>query len=139
MNTKIEEGEEFGSTPVIIPDPEKIVVTRHPGLVEFLVSRGVVGADVQVIEHATADQVRGKHVFGVLPLHLAREAACVTEIPLNIPQELRGKELSVEQVRQFAGEPWTYAVHGEVGVVPPTPTLTLEQAKNLLRYYSISL
>ena len=131
---EIEFGGDFESAKIVAhvkieapdPEPESVIVTRHPALVEFLVSRELVGTDVPVIEHATADQVRGKHVFGVLPMHLAREAACVTEIPMNIPQELRGQELTVEQVYKFAGEPWTYTVHGE--------TLTLGQAFRLLRY-----
>lgn len=87
-----------------------VVVTRHPALVEYLTELGVVPAGTEVVTHATAEQVRGRHVFGVLPLHLAAEAASVTEVPLHVPAELRGVELTLEQVRQFAGPLAEYKV-----------------------------
>lgn len=87
-----------------------LIVTRHPGLVTYLRARGLAPLDCEVVEHATADLVRGKHVIGVLPLWLAVEAETVTEIPMSIPPELRGVELTAEQTAEFAGEPRTYAV-----------------------------
>lgn len=87
-----------------------VVVTRHPALVEYLTELGVVPAGTEVVAHATAEQVRGRHVFGVLPLHLAAEAASVTEVTLHVPAELRGVELTLEQVRQFAGPLVEYKV-----------------------------
>lgn len=91
-------------------NPPVVVVTRHPALVEYLVSLGVVPADVEVVAHATAEQVRGRHVFGVLPLYLAAEARRVTEVPLHVPAELRGVELTLAQVRRFAGPLTSYVV-----------------------------
>ncbi|CAM3513804.1 hypothetical protein DESA109040_14995 [Deinococcus saxicola] len=49
-------------------------------------------------------------VSGVLPLHLAALASTVTEVPLNLLAELRGVELTLEQVRQFAGTEKMYRV-----------------------------
>lgn len=91
-------------------DSRPVVVTRHPALVEYLTELGVVPAGTEVVTHATAEQVRGRHVFGVLPLHLAAEAASVTEVTLRVPAELRGVELTLEQVRQFAGPLVEYKV-----------------------------
>ena len=91
-------------------DARPVVVTRHPALVEYLTELGVVPAGTEVVAHATAEQVRGRHVFGVLPLHLAAEAASVTEVTLHVPAELRGVELTLEQVRQFAGPLVEYKV-----------------------------
>ena len=88
-------------------EPECLVVTRHQALVEYLRELNLVPAGVRVISHAAADDVRNAHVYGVLPLHLAAEAERVTEVTLNLPAELRGQELNLEQVRQFAGEPVT--------------------------------
>lgn len=90
----------------------QVVVTRHPALVEYLREEGVIDETTEIIEHASPDDVRGRHVIGVLPHHLSAsaEAASVTEVPLNLPPELRGQELTVEQVRQYAGEPSTYVV-----------------------------
>lgn len=89
------------------------VVTRHGGLVEYLVEEGIVEAGVDVLAHATPENVEGRHVVGVLPLHLAACAETLTEIPLRLPPELRGTELTVEQVRAFAGPAVTYSVTRE--------------------------
>jgi putative CRISPR-associated protein (TIGR02620 family) len=90
-----------------------IVVTRHKALVDFLIETGMVTAETPVLSHVNASEVTGKHVIGVLPMHLAALAATVTEIPLDIPAELRGKELDLEQVRNFAGDPVKYSVRKE--------------------------
>ena len=87
-----------------------LVVTRHPALVAYLVEEGVVPAETKVLSHVTMDDVAGQDVVGVLPLHLAWACASVTEVPLDLPPELRGVELTLEQVRRFAGEPRTYKV-----------------------------
>lgn len=89
---------------------EQIIVTRHPALVEYLIEKGLVEADTPVHSHVSEETVRGKHVFGVLPAFLAVEAGKITEIPLKLSPEDRGKELSVERMREVAGEPWTYKV-----------------------------
>lgn len=75
-----------------------IIVSRHPAAVEFIArelggdltsdglfvfvgdDRGNRLYDVPVLTSATADDVRGKHVYGNLPLHLAALAAEVTVI-----------------------------------------------------------
>ncbi len=90
-----------------------LVVTRHPALFQYLVEEGIIPSDARLLEHATADDVRGKHVIGVLPLQFAAEAASITTIPLNITPELRGVELSVEQVRRIAGAPQLFIEYNE--------------------------
>ena len=87
-----------------------IVVTRHPALVALLRERGIISDDVTVIAHATPDQVRGQHVIGVMPLSLAALAASVTEVPLALTPDDRGRELDITRLRQIAGEPVTYRV-----------------------------
>lgn len=93
---------------------EKIVVTRHEGLVAYLREIGLIDASTPVVAHASIETVVGKHVIGVLPLSLAAAATRVTEIPMALPQELRGKELSLEDMRRFAGAPVTYVVRMEL-------------------------
>lgn len=87
-----------------------IVVTRHTALVELLRRRGVLSSAARVIPHATAEDVRGQEIVGVLPLALAALAASVTEIPLSIPEEWRGRELTLEELESIAGAPVTYRV-----------------------------
>lgn len=88
-----------------------IVVTRHSSLVTYLKELNLVPSNVDVLAHVdNPAQILGRRVFGVLPLNLARFASQVVEIPLAMPAELRGKELTLEQMRQFAQEPLTFQV-----------------------------
>lgn len=88
----------------------KVVVTRHEALVEYLKEINLVSDGVEVISHATPEAVTGKDVIGVLPLRLVALAKSITEVPLALPAELRGCELTIEQVRKYAGEPVIYSV-----------------------------
>lgn len=87
-----------------------IVVTRHQALVDYLVEIGLISHDTPVLSHVSADDVRGRHVIGVLPLHLAALADRVTEVPLALTPADRGKELALERIREIAGTPTTYVV-----------------------------
>jgi putative CRISPR-associated protein (TIGR02620 family) len=84
-----------------------VIITRHAGLENFLASLGITGT---VISHATEEDVTGKQVVGVLPLHLAERAASVTSVDMQLPAELRGVELSEEQVRRHFVGLTTYKV-----------------------------
>lgn len=78
---------------------EKIIVARHMGLVEWLRLHGIEES-VPVISHvADPDDIKGKHVYGVLPLSLAAECGLITEVsmPLLRPDQ-RGKELTPEEM-----------------------------------------
>lgn len=74
---------------------EKVIVTRHTALVDFLREQGIEG---DVVSHASEETVKGKHVFGVLPMRLAALCGRFTEVTLQIPAELRGKELSLQDI-----------------------------------------
>ena len=87
--------EEGKPLPKAAVDP--VIVTRHAGLVAWLAWRGVTG---EVIAHVTSpDQVAGRVVYGVLPLHLAAEAEEVVVVDMpRLPAELRGVDLTPEQM-----------------------------------------
>ncbi len=87
-----------------------IVITRHQGLVDYLLEEEIISPQTQVVAHATPELVRGKNVLGVLPHNLSCLCRTFTEIPLALPQELRGKELTKETIRKYAGKPTTYVV-----------------------------
>ena len=87
-----------------------IITTRHPALVQLLSERGIITGDEAVMAHATPDDVMGRHVVGVLPLSLAALAASVTEVPLALAPEDRGRELGIERLREVAGDAVTYVV-----------------------------
>ena len=65
---------------------------------------------VDVLTHATIEDVRGKHVFGVLPMRLAAEAGLLTEVSLTVPAAWRGQELTLEQIKSCSPTLTTYEV-----------------------------
>jgi len=79
---------------------EYVIVTRHQGLVEVLSSMGITG---KVIPHATLEDVKGKTVIGVLPMHLASQTLMFGEITLTLTAEQRGKELTAAEVKAAMG------------------------------------
>lgn len=99
-----------------------VMISRYPALEQFARECGYIDEHTRVIERASMADVRGKHVLGVLPLHMAAKAKSISEIPL------RGVKLSeattVEQLQAAAGEPKTYMppsigwspVNTEIGV-----------------------
>ena len=95
---------------MLYPLSNPLIVTRHKALVSVLESDFGL-TDMEVIEHATAELVRDRHVIGILPIHLAAETKTFTTLSLNTPIELRGVELTEEQIRQYMGELVTYKVN----------------------------
>ena len=87
-----------------------IVVTRHRALLSYLSSINMTTKDTVVISHASPADITGKDVAGVLPHSLSCLTNSFTEIPLNIPFEMRGKELSLEDIRKYAGDAVTYKI-----------------------------
>ena len=75
-----------------------LIVTRHQGLVDLAYRMGLATDGCPVLAHATAEDVRGKTVLGVLPLHLAAEARAVVSIDLDLPRHLRGGDLTAEEM-----------------------------------------
>lgn len=79
------------------------VVTRHPGAVQWLTEH-LQSSDVRVLAHLDAMDFRnGDIVCGVLPIAwAARICAAGAEahvMSMDVPPELRGHELDVEQLK----------------------------------------
>lgn len=89
---------------------EIVIITRHPGLVEVLHELAPETVGCPILDRAVPEEIAGKHVYGVLPLTLACLASKVTNVTLNVPQELRGTELTADQVRQYMTELETFVV-----------------------------
>lgn len=87
---------------------ERILIARHQALADFLTQHGIKFN--KVIEHATAEDVKGKDVYGVLPLHLAALTNTITSVDLNLPAEMRGKELTIADVGEYFNSLTTYKV-----------------------------
>lgn len=89
----------------------KLVVTRHQSLVEYLLEIGIIAeGEYELVTHASPDNVTGRHVVGVLPHSLSCLTETFTEVPLVLPAELRGKELTIEDMRMYSKPPVTYKV-----------------------------
>ncbi len=87
------------------------VITRHKALLAYLLDKDIIKeGEYKLIEHADYKDVEGQDVIGVLPLQLASYAKSVTEVPLKLTPEMRGKELTFEEVEKVAQEPVQYIV-----------------------------
>lgn len=94
-----------------------LIVTRHPALVDLLRERFPDLGEVTVLTHVEDPEVlRGKVVFGVLPLHLASLCREVVEVPLALTPEDRGVELSLDRLREVAGPTRRFVVLDEAAV-----------------------
>jgi CRISPR-associated protein Csx16 len=78
-------------------------VSRHRGAVEWVARRGIE-VDEEV-DHLDVDRVQGGDtVIGTLPVHLAakvcKKGARYLHLSIDIPPELRGREMSVEDMQR---------------------------------------
>lgn len=86
-----------------------VICTRHAGLLLWLKEHGIEGK--VITNNATIEDVKGNHVFGILPLWLAAEAEDVTEVSMpDLPFEMRGKEYSPAQMDIWGAHMVTYIV-----------------------------
>lgn len=98
-------------------EKETIIVSRHPAAVEFIRCEAGLGEDVPVLASVTADDVRGKRVYGNLPLHLAAVASrsgeyWALEFDGAAP---RGAEYTLDDMRAAGAKLVRYRVFTEEG------------------------
>ena len=87
------------------------VITRHKALLAYLLDKDIIKeGEYKLIEHADYKDVEGQDVIGVLPLQLSAYAKSIIEVPLKLTPEMRGKELTFEEVEKVAQEPVQYIV-----------------------------
>jgi hypothetical protein len=86
-----------------------VIVSRHPAAIEFIRDAVALPTDTPVIESATADDVRGRVVYGNLPLHLAAHAAQVVAVEFSGAPP-RGQEYDVAAMRAAGARLARYAV-----------------------------
>ena len=98
-------------TEKLIIRKKQLIVTRHKSLVSYLLDKNIIKeGEYKLIEHADYKDVEGQNVIGVLPLQLASYAKSITEVPLKLTPEMRGKELTFDEVEKVAEEPVQYIV-----------------------------
>lgn len=82
--------------------PSTWIVSRHAGALEWLRSQGIEG---EAVAHLRPELVQpGDRVVGTLPLQmvaaLCARGASYLHLSLDVPAELRGRELSAAQMAQ---------------------------------------
>lgn len=95
-------------TPQVVKNA--LVITRHPALIEYIKEIGLVDGTAEIVAHASPELVRDRDVIGVLPHSLSVLTNTFTEVPMVLPAELRGQELSIDDMHKYSGEPVTYIV-----------------------------
>lgn len=93
--------------------PEKVVVTRHKCIMQYLLNKGLIDKNTKHLSFAKPEDIQGKHVFGILPNWLACQTAKFTELHLRLPVELRGRDLTLAQIETYIVEPVTYIIRRE--------------------------
>jgi hypothetical protein len=89
---------------------QKIVVTRYPEVSQYLIQRGLVPEGTPVHYQADPSTVRGKHVFGALPFHLAAEAGRVTIVTLHVPKGMDRRSMTAQELDMFIQNQGTFQV-----------------------------
>jgi len=83
----------------------RYMITRHQAAAEWAMKQGF--GSVEIVTHADAafwaGLEAGDVVIGTLPIHLAAKACAKTGkafgfLSLNVPPELRGQELTLDQM-----------------------------------------
>ena len=89
---------------------KKLIVTRHPALVQYLKDKGYIDDSVEHLTFAAIADVKDKHVFGILPNWLACHTDKFTEVQLRLPTGKRATELTMDEIKFYANKPRTYII-----------------------------
>lgn len=89
-----------------------VIVSRHPAAIQFvkehLSARGIDADRVPVLASATDADVRGRDVYGNLPMHLAAVAWTVWVIEFDVPP--RGQEYTIDDMWKAGARLRSYTV-----------------------------
>ncbi len=90
-------------------------VTRHTGAVEWARRRGIKAEMIDHLDEDTIARLRpGDIIMGVLPVSVAAQVtargARFLHLELHVPPELRGKELSVDDLERLGARLEEYEV-----------------------------
>lgn len=92
-----------------------LIITRHQATVEWIQSTLHSADAVTVSAHYTPGMEDGcDYVVGILPVNLiaglCAKGVRYYQIVMDVPQEFRGKELTVEQMDEFQARMFQYYV-----------------------------
>jgi hypothetical protein len=100
-----------------------IIISRHPAAVEFVRRERPELVDAPVVAQATAEDVRGRRVFGNLPLSLAAVAAEVWVIEFSGDPASRGQEYDLAAMDAAGAHLVGYVIRAVPAVAAAKPVL----------------
>ena len=77
-----------------------IIVSRHPAAIKWI-NKYYPDFNGIIKSHIAEDEIIGNRIIGTLPVQLAALAAEYFHLSIKVPAEMRGKELSIEDMVQF--------------------------------------
>ena len=80
---------------------ETLIISRHAGAMGWIQKHHPEFAECELITHASPEILKGKRVIGILPIQLAVLATEFWNLSLNVPANMRGKELTIEDMEKF--------------------------------------
>ena len=89
---------------------KKIIVTRYPALAQAFVDMGLCEPGTPVLRYASREDVRGKEVFGSVPVYIAEAAVSLTELPIVAGGDRESVMLDVDKIKRHSRSPVTYVV-----------------------------
>ena len=89
---------------------DKIIVVKYPELVKYYIEIGLCSPGTPHLPYATEEDVRGKHVYGIVPVYLASLAKSVTEVPVLAGNKIARVMSDVNLIRQYAKPPKRYVI-----------------------------
>jgi hypothetical protein len=105
---------------------ETVIVSRHPAAIEFVRRERPDLADAPVVAQATAEDVRGRRVFGNLPMNLAALAAEVWVIEFS-GDPPRGQEYTLAEMDAAGARLARYVVRAVPEPATAEPVLVWDQ------------
>lgn len=90
---------------------ENVIVTRHPVVAEFF--RVEMGIIAKVLPFARMHEVKGKNVYGHLPLPMAAEAKSVTVVHADIHENDLLSDITLAEYKKHVRDVRTYKVSFE--------------------------
>ncbi len=81
--------------------PIDLVITKYPNVYQALIELGIVAEGTPNFAHVEKKDLYGKHACGILPHTLSSQCDLFTEIHISMPGKLRGKVLTVEEVKKY--------------------------------------
>ena len=93
-----------------MPEPIPLIVTGKPEFAAYIIERCGLPADVEIRSTVAEDDIRGRHVYGMLPPHLGQHAARISTLAIKAPKWIRPKGMTLDEMRRYGAEICTYQI-----------------------------